>query len=159
MNSRVLLVIFLALFLHTEIAHAKGSSRGGKSSSSYSSSKSYSKKSPVKGIYTFKASNGKKYIGKSVDVARRIKQHIKSGKLNKSDLGTLKVTKYKNIPQKALSLFEKTRIRTNDIISKEGLANKQNAPFSRAKEKVAQNYLERKQKIKEKIGAMLKENQ
>jgi hypothetical protein len=160
MNLRLLLSFTLGLclvFAPFNDAYAKGSS-GGKSSRASSYNKSYSKRAPVKGIYKFTASNGKQYIGKSVDVARRIKQHMNSGKLNKSDMGSLSTQSY-NVSNKGLSVIEKAKIRTADIISKKGLANKQNAPFSRTKEKAIQVFNERKQKMKEKVGAILEKRQ
>jgi RHS repeat-associated protein len=40
----------------------------------------------VEGIYEFTAASGKKYIGQSIDIARRLKQHIVSGKFKPQDI-------------------------------------------------------------------------
>jgi hypothetical protein len=103
------LLIFLLFFSSVEITHARGIS---------------------KGIYSFIAANKKLYIGKSIDIERRIKQHIKTGKLNKSDKYGVETQSY-NLDKEGLSSVEKTKIRTFDILTNGGLANKQLAPLSR----------------------------
>ena len=145
MAYRLILACSLAVtlvFTPFEAVYAKKSFSGGKSSRQYSYSQ---KKSPVKsGIYKFTASNGKQYIGKSIDMGRRLKEHMKSGKLK--DSSTVKTEKYK-ISNKGLLAIEKAKIRVSDALSKSGLANKQNAPFSRSKEKALTAFSERKQKV------------
>lgn len=160
-KNHSLAVILLAAFVFLPIdqAVAKGSSAGksGRTYSAHSSPRIYSKKSAVVGIYKFTSSNGKQYIGKSIDVARRLKEHIRSGKLKKSNIGRVTVEKY-DVSNRDLSTIEKAKIRTADIINRHGLANKQNAPFSRGKEKAVRAFNERKQKIKEKVSDILKRN-
>jgi GIY-YIG catalytic domain len=95
----------------------------------------HAKSSPAKnsGTYSFKSSNGKPYIGKSKDMDRRLKEHERSGKLNPKDRGT--VAKEPNqLGKRGNGVVERTKIRAADAATKGGLANKQNAPFSRKSE-------------------------
>ncbi|MDA8139174.1 MAG: hypothetical protein M0036_11035, partial [Desulfobacteraceae bacterium] len=46
----------------------------------------------IEGIYEFVASSGKKYVGQSDDILRRLSQHIRSGKLKPSELENVKMT-------------------------------------------------------------------
>jgi GIY-YIG catalytic domain len=92
----------------------------------------HAKPPPAKqsGTYSFKSSNGKPYIGKSNDVDRRLKEHQRSGKLNPKDKGTIQ-TEPNGLGKRGNGVVERTKIRAADAASKGGLANKQNAPFSR----------------------------
>lgn len=84
----------------------------------------------ISGIYKFKASNGKPYTGKSIDIEGRIKSHIRNKKLLEKDIHTIEIQPYQAKKSTLLSI-EKTKIRTEDILSNGGLANKQHAPLSR----------------------------
>ena len=84
------------------------------------------------GTYSFKSSSGKPYIGKSVDIDRRLKQHERSGKLKPADRGSVQIAPNK-LSKKGNSIVERTRIRAADAATKGGLTNRQNAPFSRKK--------------------------
>jgi hypothetical protein len=44
------------------------------------------------GIYEFKAATDKKYVGQSNNIARRLGEHIRSGKLKEDDLSTVEST-------------------------------------------------------------------
>lgn len=99
-----------------------------------------------RGIYKFLASNGKNYTGKSVDMDRRINEHVRSGKLKKGDINTVKKEEY-NVSNKSLLGIEKAKIKVSDILTKGGVANKQHAPLSRKRAKIQ----EKIQKIKNKV--------
>jgi hypothetical protein len=52
----------------------------------------------IEGIYKFadnKTTKEKKYIGQSEDVARRLKEHIADGKLDKADLENVEIKEVK----------------------------------------------------------------
>jgi predicted GIY-YIG superfamily endonuclease len=100
------------------------------------------------GLYQFKASNGKKYIGKSVDMNRRLKEHIRSGKLHPKDVKTIKTV---NINKKNLMETERKEISISDKTSKGNLANKHNAPWSREKSKTLKISQEKKEELKKEL--------
>jgi hypothetical protein len=85
------------------------------------------------GLYKFKASNGKSYIGKSIDINRRLKEHISSGKLHPKDLKTIKTAK---VAKQDITKVERKEILNADKISKGNLANKQLAPRSVTRSKL-----------------------
>ncbi|HEX5361881.1 MAG TPA: GIY-YIG nuclease family protein [Fluviicoccus sp.] len=89
------------------------------------------------GTYSFRTANNKTYIGKSIDTNRRISEHVQSGKLNKSDLDTLKIQPYE-LGKGGLHTVETTKIRTADVLTSGNLANKQNAPLSRKVQQMLQ---------------------
>ena len=86
----------------------------------------------VTGIYKFKASNNKPYLGKSKDVQKRLIQHINSGKLHPKDVKTISFAK---VNKKDVSKVEKLKIMKADKDTHGNLANKQNAPRSLSKQK------------------------
>lgn len=91
------------------------------------------------GLYKFKASNNKPYLGKSVkskkgqDIRKRLIQHINSGKLHPKDVKTIS---YAKVAKKDVSEVEKQKIKSADIKTHGGLANNHHAPWSREKSKV-----------------------
>lgn len=116
MNFKPVTIFFVASMLLTSPAFAKPAS------------------SKLKGTYSFKSSSGKPYIGKSIDIQRRLKAHERSGKLKSIDKSTVKVEKY-GLSDKGIRVIEKTKIRSADVYTNGGLQNKQNAPFSRKNKK------------------------
>lgn len=89
------------------------------------------------GIYHFIGKKtGTLYTGKSINLAKRLKQHLRSGKLSPKDLGTLKV---KVIPKKFLKGVEKILIKKSDKKFLGKIENKQHAPIARARGKIINN--------------------
>ena len=76
------------------------------------------------GIYEFRSSSGKVYVGQSKHLHTRINQHLQSGKLNKSDLKTLKWTKMPGSNKTDREIAEQLKI--NGLGGIEKLANKVN---------------------------------
>ena len=103
----------------------------------------------ITGIYKFKASNNKPYLGKSVktknqDVQKRLIQHINSGKLHPKDINTISFAK---VAKKDVSKVERARIMRGDKITKGNLANKYHAPWSREKAKVLKESREKREQL------------
>lgn len=92
------------------------------------------KEPPQGGTYKFTDKNGKEYIGKTNDFERREKEHIRSGKLPKENVGTFKPSPSSVSPE-GRAIIERTRIKSADIATNGNLGNKQNAPYSRAASK------------------------
>ena len=91
----------------------------------------------ITGIYKFKASNNKPYLGKSVktknqNVQNRLIQHVNSGKLHPKDVKTIS---YAKVDKKDVSKVEKLKIMKADKDTRGNLANKQHAPRSYSKQK------------------------
>lgn len=84
------------------------------------------------GLYKFKASNNKPYLGKSKNVQKRLTQHVKSGKLNPKDINTISFAK---VTKNDISKVEKLKIMKADKDTRGNLANKQHAPRSTSKQK------------------------
>lgn len=95
-----------------------------------------------KGIYGFRASsnkpyvNGRAYFGKSNDMPRRTSEHIRSGKLDKSNAGGVRNQYFNNLNDKELRVVERNTIKKADFLTKGRLANNHHAPWSRANRKV-----------------------
>jgi len=81
------------------------------------------------GLYKFKASDNKPYIGKSKNVQKRLIQHINSGKLHPKDVNHVSFSK-KNIAKKDLDMIERNVIFASDKKTNGKLANKYHAPKS-----------------------------
>lgn len=84
------------------------------------------------GLYKFKTSNNKPYLGKSKNVQKRLTQHVRSGKLNPRDIKTISFAK---VAKKDVSKVEKLKIMKADKDTRGNLANKQYAPRSNSKQK------------------------
>jgi len=84
------------------------------------------------GLYKFKASTNKPYLGKSKNIQKRLTQHVRSGKLNPKDINTISFAK---VAKKNVSKVEKLKIMKADKITHGNLANKQLAPRSNSKQK------------------------
>ena len=100
----------------------------------------------IGGLYKFKASNNKPYLGKSFktknqNVQKRLTQHIRSGKLHPKDINTITYGKVlnkktrKEVDKKTLGQVEKLKIMKADKNTHGNLANIQNAPRSNSKQK------------------------
>jgi predicted GIY-YIG superfamily endonuclease len=92
----------------------------------------------IEGIYKFddnKTTKEKKYIGQSENVARRLKEHISDGKLDKADLENVEIKEVKG-GKLAREIEEQKEIEANDGIVKKGrkLSNKRN-PISKKRKK------------------------
>ncbi len=96
------------------------------------------------GLYKFKASNNKPYLGKSKNVQQRLTQHINSGKLHPKDINTISFAK---VAKKDVSEVEKAKIMRGDKITKGNLANKHHAPWSREKAKVLKESREKREQL------------
>jgi hypothetical protein len=121
----------------------------------FSRGRSFSKIAKI-GLYSFPSkthswsSLKKPYIGKSIDMDRRVKEHIGSGKLERSDLGKVTMTP-RNLRDKDLKSVEKETIRTEDILTKGELVNKHHAPWSRGNQKIRTLTHAQLQKFRESI--------
>lgn len=132
------IIIFISLVLYTPSIQAGGWGRGGTKVITNQAtkiargtlSKWVKKKS---GLYKFTSSTGKVYYGRSVDLQRRLKEHLQSGKLLPKNLQSLRVFYH---PKKGLNKVEKNAIKYYDIKSKGDIANVQNAFFSQSKRKI-----------------------
>jgi len=100
----------------------------------------------IGGLYKFKASNNKPYLGKSFktknqNIQKRLIQHVRSGKLHPKDINTISYGKVlnkktgKEVNKKTLGKVEKLKIMKADKDTHGNLANKQDAPRSTSKQK------------------------
>ena len=86
------------------------------------------------GHYQFFSKGKGTYVGQTSDLNRRIKEHLRLGKLNIRQLSRMRWT---NAP-KHLGMrraMETSKIRIGDILSKGKMANVQKAPLSRSARK------------------------
>ena len=161
-RTLVSLVLFLVFSISIEAKGIKsGIAKGSKSGiaktiakmiSSSKRSKSIANKSirknvpKIGGLYKFKASNNKPYLGKSFktknqNIQKRLIQHVRSGKLHPKDINTISYGKVlnkktgKEVNKKTLGKVEKLKIMKADKDTHGNLANKQDAPRSTSKQK------------------------
>jgi RHS repeat-associated protein len=82
----------------------------------------------VEGIYEYTAKSGKKYVGQSKNIPRRLKEHIRDGRMCPSELPNVK---RKNVPggKTAREIAEQQRI--DELGGIENLENKRNPIGSR----------------------------
>ncbi len=76
------------------------------------------------GIYEFTAKSGQKYVGQSGDIGRRIKEHLRTGRLKRSDITSVKIRKVKG-GELTRRIAEQTRM--NKLGGKGVLDNARNA--------------------------------
>lgn len=105
----------------------------------------YSKVSTKSGVYSFKDENGRIYIGKAINLKKRLQQHLRSGKFPVDNGNSLTI---KLVDKKNLLNIEKKLIRLNDFKSKGLIGNIQHAPMSNVNKDVKSAL----QKLKEKVG-------
>lgn len=91
----------------------------------------------ITGVYKFKSSSGKPYIGKSVktknqNIQKRLIQHIGSSKLHPKDINSIS---YAKVSKKKVSSIEKRLIKKADNISNGKMENIHHAPKSRVQKK------------------------
>lgn len=113
----------------------------------------------ITGLYKFKASDGKPYVGKSTktkntNVQNRLIQHVRSGKLHPKDIKTISFSK---VAKKDVSKIEKLKIMKADKITKGGLSNIHHAPRSNVKRASQEQKLILKKEVS-KRKALLKTN-
>jgi RHS repeat-associated protein len=80
----------------------------------------------ISGVYAFIAKNGKIYIGRSKDIARRIRQHLRSGKLEAEKLYSVVYTKLEYELSKE---YEKAIVKLQTIKKAGKIANKKMTEF------------------------------
>lgn len=87
------------------------------------------------GTYQFKDKDGKLYIGRSNNVTRRLKEHIRSGKLPVRKIRSIEMTGQfpsKKAKEGVIKLAEKTKIKTASILNNGEIGNKQHNYFGRS---------------------------
>ncbi|WP_338848787.1 IPT/TIG domain-containing protein [Massilia sp. W12] len=65
----------------------------------------------ISGTYSFIDSTGKLYVGQSVDVLRRLKEHFRTGKLTQENIKNIVVYNTGDLPKRGRELVETTRMK------------------------------------------------
>jgi hypothetical protein len=90
----------------------------------------------VSGVYEITTKSGKKYIGQSKDIGKRLKQHNKSAKFKSDEIVDVKVTEVKG-NKLSREVFEQRKI--NDSGGIDNLLNKRNPIGSKRSGEMSKN--------------------
>ncbi len=90
----------------------------------------------VSGVYEITTKSGKKYIGQSKDIGKRLKQHNKSAKFKSDEIVDVKVTEVKG-NKVSREVFEQRKI--NDASGIDNLLNKRNPIGSKRSGEMSRN--------------------
>jgi len=78
----------------------------------------------ISGVYEITTKSGKKYIGQSKDIGKRLKQHNKSGKFGSDPIADVKVTEVKGTDRVDREVFEQRKL--NDAGGIDNTLNERN---------------------------------